>query len=142
MPACCTVGVAISRSSLLTTALMTALAAVGGCASTHGKLAKSAEKLQRNASVLGRNTLNSNYGSDPQGYARDAQYLSEDTHRFRETLAEPSPDKPEVKAAFERLSQSYQTLRDEVEQSDSGEARKDMKRITEAYLDVEHKIGG
>jgi hypothetical protein len=142
MPACRAAGVEKSKSSLLTTVLLFALAAVGGCASTHGKLAKSAERLQHNANVLGRDSLDSNYGSDPQGYARDAQTLSQDTHRFRETLAEGNPDKPEVKAAFERVSQSYQTLRDAIEQSNSHEAQKDLKPITEAYLDVEHKIGG
>jgi hypothetical protein len=144
MSACCTAGVRKAASSMVTATLVSALAlaAIAGCTLTRGKPASSAARLQHNANVLASDVLSSNYASDPRGYAHDAHNLSEDAKNLREALSEGSPDNPEVRAAFERVSQSYQTLHDAVEQSDNHEARKDLKRITEAYLDVEHKIGG
>jgi hypothetical protein len=46
-----------------------------------------------------------------------------------------------VKESFGRLSRSYHALRDEVERSDSREARIDLKPVTESYLDVEREMG-
>jgi hypothetical protein len=46
-----------------------------------------------------------------------------------------------VKESFERLSRSYHALCDEVERSDSREARIDLKPVTKSYLDVEREMG-
>jgi hypothetical protein len=124
---------AICLQALLLTTLV-------GCASTHNNLARSADKLEHNAYVLGRDAREANYGSDP-GYAHSAQDLSLDTRRLREALSDKSADDSVVKAAFERVSYSYHVLRENVERSDSLGARTELRQVTEAYLDVERGVG-
>jgi hypothetical protein len=119
------------------------LAALAGCATTHGNLASSADRLERNADAL---TLNSRDTRDGYGvassYSREARELAERTRDFRETLADRNADDRDVRAAFERVSQTYHRLRDDVERADSRQAQIDLRPITEAYLDVEREMGG
>jgi hypothetical protein len=117
------------------------LAALAGCATTHGNLASSADRLERNADAL---TSDSRYTRDDygNGYSREARALAERTRDFREALADRNADERDVKAAFERVSQSYHRLRDDVDRTDSHAAQVDLRPITEAYLDVEREMGG
>ncbi len=61
---------------------------------------------------------------------------------FRDTLLNKGPGNPGVKAAFERVSQRYQALRETVDRSDSHEAHREMREVTDAYVDVQHEMGG
>ena len=117
------------------------LAALAGCVTTHGNLASSADRLERNADAL---TSDSRYTRDDygSGYSREARELAERTRDFRETLADRNASDRDVKAAFERVSQSYHRLRDDVDRTDSHAAQVDLRPITEAYLDVEREMGG
>jgi hypothetical protein len=101
------------------------LAAFTGCATTHGNLAHSADRLQRNAEALGRDA---------------ARQLATDTRALRAELAGRGEDDPDVRAAFERVSHDYQVLREDAERSNSREAQVDLQPITEAYLDVEREM--
>jgi septation ring formation regulator EzrA len=119
------------------------LAALASCATTHGNLASSADRLERNADALTRDTryTREDYGV-ASSYSRDARELAERTRDFRETLADRNADERDVKAAFERVSQTYHRLRDDVDRADSHTAEIDLRPITEAYLDVEREMGG
>jgi hypothetical protein len=118
------------------------LVALAGCATTtHGNLASSASRLERNADALSRDSRETreDYASN---YSRDASELAEETRDFRETLADRNADDRDVKAAFERVSHTYHRLREDVDRSDSHPAQVDLRPITEAYLDVEREMGG
>jgi hypothetical protein len=118
-------------------AFTVALAALGGCATTHGNLSSSADRLERNAAALARD---GSYGSET--YSRDARDLAEQAHDFRLALSDRRAGDPDVETAFNDLSRSYHALRDEVDHADSGRARDELKPVTEAYLDVEREMGG
>jgi hypothetical protein len=118
------------------------LAALAGCVTTHGNLASSADRLERNADALSSNSRDTRDYGVASGYSRDARELAEQTRDFRETLADRNADDRDVKAAFERVSHTYHKLREDVDRADSRQAEIDLRPITEAYLDVEREMGG
>jgi hypothetical protein len=111
---------------------------IAGCATTHGNLTSSADRLEHNADALARNARDGSIGS----YSRDARELAGQAHTFRRTVQDRRADDPDVKSAFEELSRDYHNLRDGVDRSDSREAQVDLRPVTEAYLDVEREMGG
>jgi hypothetical protein len=115
-----------------------ALAAVGlaGCATTHGNLESSAERLERSAESLRADARDD--GSS--NYYRDAQQFAEEARDFRRTLDERHADREDVQDAFRDLSGRYHALRDEVERTRDRDAELDFKPVTEAYLDVEREM--
>jgi hypothetical protein len=115
-----------------------ALAALGlaGCATTHGNLESSAERLERNAETLRADARDD--GSS--AYYRDAQEFAEEARDFRRALDERHADRDDVQDAFRDLSRRYHALRDEVERTRDRDAELDFKPVTEAYLDVEREM--
>lgn len=120
------------------------LVAVTGCATTHGNLASSADRLEHNAHEMARDARGEPdaTGYSAGSYMENAHELAEDARALRRTAEERGTDSRDVKDAFERVSLSYHDLRDKVERTDSREARSDLKPVTEAYLDVERAMGG
>jgi hypothetical protein len=95
------VGTVVAAMSILV------LAGVAGCVTTHGNLASSADRLERNADAL---TSDSRYTRDhgTASYSRDARELAEETRDFRETLADRiAGERCEggIRACFPDLSQ-------------------------------------
>lgn len=129
----------ISRVTLA--AATCAIVALSGCVSTRSNLASSADRLEHRSAALAQDTLprNSDY---PTGYARDTQQLAEDSRHFRHVAEDRDSSDSDVKASFRRVSHSYLLVRDDIEHSDSREARDDLKPVTDAYLDVEREVGG
>jgi hypothetical protein len=113
------------------------LMALGGCATTHGNLTSSADRLERSADALNRDVRD-----EPASYSRDTRELADRAHDFRRMVEDRRTDDRDVKASFEQLSRSYHAVRDEVDHSDSRQAQVDFKPVTEAYLDVEREMGG
>jgi hypothetical protein len=113
------------------------MAALGACATTHGGLRSSADRLERNADALARDSR-----FESSGYSRDARELAAEAHDFRRAVSDSRADRRDLDAAFEQLSHRYHALRDEVDRSDSREAQLDFRPVTEAYLDVERAMGG
>lgn len=112
---------------------------MGGCATSHhDNLARSADRLERNADVLSRDRTN--YSST--SYSREADELARKAHDFRSAVMDSRADRRDLDVAFESLSRSYHDLRNDVDRSDSREAQLDLKPVTEAYLDVEREMGG
>jgi chromosome segregation ATPase len=119
------------------------LVALTGCATTHGNLTSSADRLERNTQALSQDAREGRAADhSTTAYSRDARELADQAHDFRRTVADRRADDRDVKAAFEQLSRSYHALRDEVDRSDAREAQVDLKPVTEAYLDVEREMGG
>lgn len=118
--------------------MIAALTAVGlaGCATTHGNLESSAERLERNADELRAEARDD--GSS--GFHRDAQEFADEARDFRRTLDDSEADRDDVKEAFRDLSSRYHALRDEVERSTDRDAELDFEAVTEAYLDVEREM--
>ena len=75
-------------------------------------------------------------------YSEDARDFAARAHEFHRTVADPSADRADVRASFADLSRSYLALRDDVQDSDSDHARRDLVPVTQAYLDVEDDMGG
>jgi hypothetical protein len=129
---------AFPRISALT-AVVSVLVVLTGCATTHSGLRTSAERLERSADSLARDTRG--YDSTT-GYTQDARQLADEAHDFRRTVDDGRADRRDVNAAFEQLSRRYHAVRDEVDRSNSREAAHDLRPVTDAYLDVERAIGG
>jgi hypothetical protein len=118
------------------------LTALAGCVTTHGNLASSADRLERDADALTRDSRDTRDYGVTSSYSHDARELAEQTHDFRETLADRNADDRDVRAAFQRVSETYHRLRDAVDRADGHQAQIDLRPVTEAYLDVEREIGG
>jgi hypothetical protein len=113
---------------------------MGGCASSpHGDLGRSAERLERNSADLARHD-HGDYSD--RSYSREASALAEEARDFRMAVHDSRADRSDLDEAFEDLSRTYHELRDDVDRSDSREAKLDLKPVTEAYLDVERAMGG
>lgn len=132
------------RISRVTLAAATcAIVALSGCVSTRSNLASSADRLEHSSAALAEDTDRLPRSSDyPTGYARDTQQLAEDSRHFRHVAEDRESSDSDVKASFRRVSHSYLLVRDDIEHSDSREARDDLKPVTDAYLDVEREVGG
>ena len=129
----------MNRSVLLIPAAML-MAVMSGCASSpHGNLARSADRLEHNATVLSRDDRG---GFASGSYSREADALAEKAHDFRMAVTDSRADRRDLDGAFESLSRTYHALRDDVDRADSREAQLDLKPVTEAYLDVEREMGG
>lgn len=129
------------RAAWLTAALMAV--ALTGCATTHGGLHSSADRLDQNAQAFAEDSADAPRGySENTGYTEDARDFAERAHEFHRTVDEEGADSDDVKAAFGALSRSYHALRDDVERSDDRDARRDLHPVTQAYLDVEDEMGG
>jgi hypothetical protein len=126
----------------LTASLMAATLA--GCATTpHGGLDRSAARLDRDAQAFAREARDAPRGYDESsGYTRDARDFADRAHEFRRTVEEGNGDSGDVRSSFRDLSRSYNSLRDDVERSGGRHARRDLRPVTRAYLDVEDDMGG
>ena len=111
----------VARSITLAIA-SSVLLGLGGCVMTRGGLTSSADRLEHSAHVFAQNARD-----EPPGYSRGARELADRAYEFRRTVEERRAGGAEVKESFERLSRSYHALRDEVERSDSREARIDFE---------------
>jgi hypothetical protein len=118
--------------------MVAAIAAVGltGCASTHGNLASSAERLERSSAELRADSRDD--GSS--GFSRDAQQFADEARDFRRTIEDRRTERDDLNEAFRELSGRYHALRDEVERTRDRDAELDFKPVTEAYLDVEREM--
>jgi hypothetical protein len=122
------------KAKLIAAALAgSALLTLAGCATTHGSLATSADRLERDAAELARDTRDSSAASD-------ARQLADQAHDFRRTVEDRRADERDIQIAFEELSRDYHALRDEVDRSDSREDEVDLRPVTEAYLDIEREM--
>lgn len=107
-----------------------------GCATTGGSLSSSAERLERGAQQMARNSR----AASMESFSRDAGQLADEARDFRQTVHSQRADDRDVRRAFDDLSRDYHALRDEVDRSNSREARADFARVTDAYLDIERQI--
>jgi hypothetical protein len=122
------------KAKLIAAALVgSALLTLAGCATTHGSLASSADRLERDAAELASDTRDSSAASD-------ARQLADQAHDFRRTVDDRRADDRDIQIAFEELSRDYHALRDEVDRSDSREDEIDLRPVTEAYLDIEREM--
>ena len=113
------------------------LMAVGGCATTGGGLSSSASRLESRAEALRTEARN---GDARAGFQSDARELAEEARDFRRTVEDRDSSKKDVREAFNELSKRYHAMRDEVERSQSREADRGFRPVTEAYLDVEREM--
>jgi len=111
-------------------------AMLSGCATTHGSLTSSADRLSRDADVMARNTRD----DSTTAYSRDARELADQAGDFRRAVNDSRADERDIRGAFDALSRDYHALRDEVDRSNSREAQVDFRSVTEAYLDVEREM--
>jgi hypothetical protein len=106
---------------------------MAGCVTMHTGLSNSAQRMERSSELMERN-------ADDRGIREDARQLSAETRDFRETVADSTADRDDIRGAFDDLSRSYHSLRDEVEKSQDRESERDFDAVTSAYLDIEREI--
>lgn len=132
------------------------------CADMHGRLSSSTERLEHSTSAMAHNAQSAPVApvaddvapADDTGrpytdadhtyvhaYERDTHALAVDAQALRRVVEEGSSD-ADVRIAFDRVSRSYHAVRDEVEHSDSREARADLQPVTDDYADVERALQG
>lgn len=130
------------RVGWLTASLMAV--ALAGCATTrHGGLDRSADRLDRNAQALAEDAREAPRGyAENTSYSEDARDFADRAHEFDRAVEDHSADNRDVRASFDELSRSYHALRDDIERSGNEDARRDMRPVTQAYLDVEDDMGG
>ena len=118
--------------------------ALAGCATTpHGGLSRLADRLDLSAQAFAQDAQDAPRGYDEsRGYTQDAQDFADRAHEFRRAVEEQGSDGRDVRASFDGLSRSYNTLRDDVERSGGRGARRELRPVTRAYLDVEDDMGG
>ena len=109
-----------------------------GCATTGGSLSSSAERLERSAYELQRDSRDEvSRGS----YSREARALAEEARDFRGVLEDRRSKDRDIDDAFADVSKRYHALRDEMDRSRSSrEANAEFKAVTDAYLDMEREI--
>ena len=108
-----------------------------GCATTGASLSGSAERLERNAYALQKESRDDGLRSS---YAREARDLAEEARQFRRVLDHRSRD-GELQDAFADLSKRYHALRDEMDRTrNSRDANVEFKAVTDAYLDIEREM--
>jgi hypothetical protein len=117
-----------------------ALAALAACVTPRDSVATSAGDLERNANLLAQDSIYQKSNPDYDALARDTHGLAEDARDFRHVVEGRSSDS-DVQVAFDRLSRSYHAVRDEVQHSDSLQARRDFTPVMDSYHDVEQKLG-
>jgi hypothetical protein len=122
------------------TAAASLLAALAGCAATrstppNARLAHSAAALKQNAWVFAEHSQD-----EGPRFSGDANLLQQAAFEFDDSVQ--SGNAGDVKAEFNRLSQSYQAVRNDVSQLDTTEARTDLQPVTQAYQDVETSMRG
>lgn len=124
------------RSLLLASAVGLAL---GGCATTNGSLADSAERLERVSYAFQRDA---NDDGNSRELTLDARELADEARDFQRTLSDRRSDDRDVQQAFREVSRSYHSARDEVERSRGRDADRDFATVTDAYLDLERAMNG
>jgi len=133
-----------ARTAGFLTASLMAIA-IAGCATTtaHGGLRMSAGRLDRSAQAFAQDAQEAPRGYDQSTtYTGDARDFADRAHEFRRTVEERGADSSDARASFQDLSRSYNSLRDEVQHSGDRNARRDLRPVTRAYLDVEDNMGG
>ena len=116
------------------------LAGLAGCVSTRGELSSSTHRLEYNSHLLAEDAgAVSGSAEYPTNYARDSAALADDARELRH--AAEGGTTADVQAAFDRVSRAYHAVRDEVEHSDSLQARNELRPVTAAYRDVENDLG-
>ena len=136
------------KAGWLTASLM--VMTLAGCATTrHGGLDSSADRLDRNAQAFAQDSAAAprGYSENTTGYTQGARDFADRAHEFRRTVEDRDEgdrdvSDRDVRAAFDELSRSYHSLRDEVERSGDTDSRRAMQPVTQAYLDVEDNMGG
>jgi hypothetical protein len=114
----------IVRSSVIATAAWV-LVALAGCATTRSNTLTAAGRLQQSADA---------FDSDTRGEFPDSAAFADQAHYFRQTV-DQAGDR-EVISVYEELWRRYHALRDEVNHSDSREARVALKPVTRAFRTV------
>ena len=118
------------------------LAGFAGCATTHGQLSRSADRLEQDSDALASNARTASSDYTTSDYARDARELADRSEDFRRTVNDRSSQERDVQDAFARVSSSYHALRGDVDRSSDEEARADLRPVTQDYLDLEGQMQG
>lgn len=130
--------VAVVRSVVIAT-LWLAAVLLAGCATTHTRTARAAERLERSAEAFVAGTCyQPNAGCSTKRYLPAARAFADQAQGFGQTLH--SAGDQEVVLAFERLWRSYHTLRDDVYRSHDRLARANLKSVTRAFIDVQRHV--
>ena len=132
-----------------------ALTGLWSCADTRAALGSSTERLEHSTSMMARDAANSPgaYAPTPpvddtdrpypvaDAYTRDTHVLAVDAHELRRAVYTGASD-TDIKTAFDRVSRSFHAVRDEVEHSDSRDARRDLAPVSDDYAGVVRALRG
>jgi hypothetical protein len=105
-------------------------------AGSRSELGNAAERLEQETRVAAEHadTVAPNYREDAHELAR----LAAD---FRSVVETATVSDAEVSARFERVANSYQRFREQVERANTQQAFGDLRAVTAPYEDVERDLG-
>lgn len=132
----------VSARPFLVTLVSAALCGLAGCASTHGHLARSADRLESDTDTMSADARTDASDYAQSDYARDARDLADRSEEFRRIVNDPRSGSRDVQDAFARVSSSYVALRKEVNRSGNEEARADLRPVTQDYLELDGQLQG
>jgi hypothetical protein len=118
------------------------LVGLTGCATTHGHLARSADRLEHDSDALASDARSTSSDYATTDYARDARELADRSEDFRRIVNDPRAERRDIQDAFARVSSSYHALRENVDRSGGEQARADLRPVTQDYLDLEGQMQG
>ena len=142
----------VRRSTVIALASVT-LVLMAGCATTsrssttaaadRGSLSSAADRLAANTNTFAQATDNApGLGRAGDNSAtRDARSLADQAQDFRRAAAS-NADQQDLKAAFDELSRTYQTVKEEVDHSDSQWTKNNWRSVSAAYADLANQIYG
>lgn len=113
-----------------------------GCATTHGHLARSADRLEHDSDALASDVRTPSSDFATSGYAREASDLADRSDELRRILNDRRSEQRDVQHAFARVSNSYRALRADVDRNGNEEARADLRVVTQDYRELEGQMQG
>ena len=119
---------------LLATASLATLAA---CATTHGALTSSANRMAHDADVLALNTRADSAEYGTRDYSRDGRSVAAQADALRRSVQDRPVDARNVTDALDRLARSYDTLREDANRSGNPNALAELNPVTRDYLGIE-----
>jgi exonuclease VII large subunit len=129
----------------LTLAAVSSLLALAGCASTPTgarsparlELASSAQVLDQNSRVLAQRS-----DDQSQTFAADAHALAQYAYDLREAAESGRASDSELQADFDRVTRSYQAVKNDANRLATPEAQADLELVNDAYHSVASQMAG
>jgi hypothetical protein len=117
------------------------LVLLSGCVPTRGRLIQAADRLEGRADALTRYAPQGGHGvGGDGGYYEQARGFADQTRDFRQTVGRRRTGDLDIVYAFQDLWRSYHRLLEQAESARGHQARRDLKPVKQAFVDVQRIV--